>query len=406
MKIISKIIFFINCLAFLLFISCSNDNSSLQKGNEFEDYYTYTEMQEFLLTTENNHSDIMTVKSIGTSVEGKNIWAVVISDNPDENEWEPRVRLTGYVHGNEKISGQMLLRFIDYLTSNYNSDFNITNLVNSRYIVIIPMLNPDGVEAGSRRNANNIDLNRNFSTEWKLYPDGGSSSIGGGTSYFSEPESIAFREFSIDTIFHLSATYHSGEVIINLPFDYDSNKSGNGNIPLENDLVMYLGRLYATTGTFLDNPDLLLNSYVHDGIINGGDWYIAYGTLQDWSYKESGCLDYTIEIADESPLYESGVEEVFDYNRNSLIAFIKSAGMGVHGRVNYDNGSAMSQVKVYVDEGDLQTYSDDNGYYHKILMPGDYTINFLSDDNLSYFQEITVPESGNQSIELNVTLSE
>ncbi|MFC1670821.1 M14 family zinc carboxypeptidase [Spirochaetota bacterium] len=374
-------------------ISCKDDS-----GSQVAVYHNYTELQAFLADIESSYPDITSIKSIGTSVNGRDIPAIVISDNPDVNEMEPRIRLTGYIHGNEKIGGELLLRFIEYLTSNYGSHSDVTDIVNDRYIVIIPMLNPDGAESGSRYNANRVDLNRNFSFQWESLPDSGGFS-------FSEPESRAIRDYTIETIFHLSATYHSGAVIVNMPFDYDSNSTG-GDIPLESNLVEYMGRVYTTSGSFNDNPYLMSIDHVIDGTINGGDWYIITGSLQDWSYMEAGCLDYTVEVATLNPETEEGVEEIFLYNRNSLVGFIKAAGMGVYGKVTDINGISFSNVSVDITGGDLVTTSDGNGYYHKILMPGNYTLNFASDDNLTYSQAITVPGTGGRSLELNVTLSE
>ena len=72
---------------------------------------------------------------------------------------------------------------IENLTEGYAVDSSIKNIVDTRYIVFIPMLNPDGVVENVRYNSNYVDLNRNFSTE---FTPGGDH----GTSAFSEPESV------------------------------------------------------------------------------------------------------------------------------------------------------------------------------------------------------------------------
>ena len=371
---------------FILFIlagivilsNCNNDPSSVE-GDPFvqpEIYHSPVELAVFLNTVSSDYPSITDLKIIGYSVEGKPIYALVISDNPSSMEVnEPKIRLSGYIHGNEYISGEILIRFISHLTGTYDAaqpGLIETKLVNNRYIVVIPMINPDGVSRSVRNNSNNVDLNRNFDEHWTNLSDHGAYP-------FSEPESAAIRDFSLTTVFHLSATYHSGAVVVNLPFDYGGKSDDVIVIPVENDFVEYLGLIYAESGSqpFKDNPDIMTAS----GIINGGDWYVVDGSMQDWSYVDTGCLDMTIEVAKSSPLTETGIETVFQYNLGGMLAYIDAAGTGIYGLITDQSGDALEGVKVFLKLGavdyDLQTVSDINGYYYKVLEPGKtYTISY------------------------------
>src|SRR5690606_38787524 len=88
-------------------------------------------------------------------------------------------------------------------------------LLDTREIWIVPMINPDGAEhdiaTGSyrmwRKNRRNngdgtfgVDLNRNYATGWGGPGSSGStgSDIYRGTHAFSEPETVAVREFVKD----------------------------------------------------------------------------------------------------------------------------------------------------------------------------------------------------------------
>jgi carboxypeptidase D len=376
---------------------CSDtDNSVGEKntGGVPAIYRDYSEVTQFLSQVHEAYPTITAIEPVGTSVEGRDIQALVISDNPGDIEAEPRVRLTGTIHGSEFISGEILFRFIDYLTTQYAADDTVKNLVDSRYIVIIPVMNPDGLQAGTRQNANDVDLNRNFIL---------------GASSFTQNESQAMRLYSLDKKFNISVTYHSGTVVVNTLFDYAGEKR-NGIVPGEYDLVKSLGRIYADAGFKNSNGIMTTedDEDVVDGVINGGDWYIANGTLQDWSYLEAGCIDYTVEVARSSPLTEEGINNVFLYNRDSMLALIEAAGMGVSGHVTEADGiTPLEGVAVKNvtsgSETDLVTYTDSKGYFHRVLKDGsNYKLQF----SLGGYEVQEITGTAPKTITDNIILSQ
>ena len=60
--------------------------------------------------------------SIGTSFEGRTIWAFKLSDNPSIDEDEPEVLFTGLTHAREPLSMMNLFYFVNWICENYNSD--------------------------------------------------------------------------------------------------------------------------------------------------------------------------------------------------------------------------------------------------------------------------------------------
>jgi len=93
---------------------------------------------------------------IGHSVLGRPIEAVHFTP-PSYAKPRPTALLFGAIHGDEAVSQLMLERLADELIERPPG----------RETWIIPCLNPDGVLAGTRNNANDVDLNRNFaSTNW------------------------------------------------------------------------------------------------------------------------------------------------------------------------------------------------------------------------------------------------
>jgi carboxypeptidase D len=344
-------------------------------------YHTYESTEDLLFEVSAEHQDITELVPVGPTVEGRTIWAITISDNPRVNEMEPRVRLVAAIHGDENITTEMLLRLMQYITDNYSHDPAVKYIVDNTSLVIIPMLNPDGVAHRTRYNASGVDLNRNFDVAWVPAENHGATP-------FSEPESISLKEFSEDIVFHCSASFHSGAVVVNMPFDYA--RESDGVIPGEYPLVEFLAKRYSTSGRFLENEGLVDSVYVDSGTINGGDWYIIYGSLQDWSYIRTGCIDFTIEIARYNPDTLQEIEEVFDLNRESLLAFIASARIGIYGSVVDSNGYPIPGVRVSIEDGDITTITDQDGYYWKLLLPGNYVVTFSAEGFSDFSEEVEI----------------
>ena len=93
---------------------------------------------------------------VGHSVLGRPIEAVHFAP-PSYAKPRPAALLFGAIHGDEPVSQLMLERLADELIERPPS----------RDTWIVPCLNVDGMIAGTRNNASDVDLNRNFaSANW------------------------------------------------------------------------------------------------------------------------------------------------------------------------------------------------------------------------------------------------
>lgn len=120
--------------------------------------FTMTRMYTFLDTLES--SPMVTRETIGTSVHGRPIDMLTLTDNSYPDEGKNTVWLISRQHPTETPSSyliQGLLRRV--LDSSTFSGAFLRDIV----LMIVPMVNVDGVVEGfARRNANGIDLNRNW----------------------------------------------------------------------------------------------------------------------------------------------------------------------------------------------------------------------------------------------------
>jgi len=239
---------------------------------------------------------------IGRSLQDRPIYAVKVSDNPDEDEEdEPEALYTSLIHAREVITAEVLFGVIEHLIGNYGADDRITRLVDERQLWFILCHNPDGYYENERSNPdgggmwrknmrNNgdgtigVDLNRNFGFQWG-FDNVGSSPSGNSETYrgpsaFSEPETDAVRRWVNNRRFSISIYFHSYSNLCLYPVGYDFLQPP--------DLAVFnaLGRRMA-----LENDYLV-----------GAPWEIIYrvnGSSDDWLYfsdEHRPIYAYTVEV--------------------------------------------------------------------------------------------------------------
>ncbi len=263
--------------------------SSRLKGNNFGDFHTYSEATAYLDSMHTEHPDITTAKvSLGQTEEGRDIWAIKISDNPASQENEPEVLFDALHHAREVITPEVVLDFIRYLCDGYGNDPVATYLVDERQIWIVPVVNPDGfcynesthpsgggMWRKNRRDmgsCHGVDINRNYPYMWG---QGGSSTdpcddLYMGPSAGSEPEVQALMAFMNDHEFVTHNSYHSVAAVVLVPWSYTTDDTP------DHATFMAMGQAMGAPAGYpagqAGEPDILD--------------YNASGTTFDWSYGE------------------------------------------------------------------------------------------------------------------------
>ena len=266
-------------------------------------YYTWNEIVENLDELFQDYPNLVAEKiSIGQSLEGRDIWAIKMSDNPNIDEDEAEVLYTGLHHAREPMSYMNLFYYMNWLVENYGIDQMATDILDNRELWFVPALNPDGLvynqqiapNGGGMQRKNGretcnggvdgVDLNRNYSFMWGL-DDTGSSPNGcdetyRGTGPFSEPETSAISAFVEQHDFPIALNYHSYSNLLIYPFGYSYNNPMD-----EDDLNTFIEigqELVSVNGYELGTgPDLL---------------YPVNGEACDWMYGVHGIFAYTPEV--------------------------------------------------------------------------------------------------------------
>jgi hypothetical protein len=308
-------------------------------------YHSYAEITADLASWAATYPSITHLESMGTSYEGRDVWALKISDNPTQEEYEPEVHWIGGHHGNETIGVEVPYYAAKYVLENYGTDPVITWLVNEREIWVIPVLNVDGHVAGSRYNGQGLDLNRDY-----LCPCGCNAG-----SAFSGVESALLRDWDIGKRPVISFTFHSGAVYVNYLWDYTYDPTP------DEPMLITLSNGYA--------------SYTGLPVTNGADWYIVHGSCQDWCYDTRGEIDTTIEISSAYEPPESQIDALANANRQAMLYQTRMAGRGIRGMVTDGDTGEPLAATISIPEIGKDVYTDpDVGDYHRMVESGTYTV--------------------------------
>lgn len=279
----------------------------------YEGYHTYAEMVAEIDALVAARPGIVAKFSIGQSYHGRAIWAVKISDHVGSDENEPEVLFEALHHAREHLSLEMSIYLVRLLVNNYRAspssplERRVTDIVRSREVFIVPMLNPDGAEfdigAGQfhnwRKNRQpipgsdkiGVDLNRNWGYKWGCC--GGSSGKPGsiiyrGPSAWVAPEVRALRDFVNSRVvagrqqITEAISWHSYGELVMWPYGYTRADQPASMSADDLAALQALGRGMANRNGY--TPQQLSNDYVLDG------------AASDWLYHEHRIMAFTIEM--------------------------------------------------------------------------------------------------------------
>ncbi|XP_011871567.1 PREDICTED: carboxypeptidase D-like [Vollenhovia emeryi] len=396
----------------------SIDKYGFYHAVEFK-HHNYVAMEDYLKKLSASYPNITRLYSIGSSVQGRQLYVMEVTKNPGVHSPEkPEVKYVGNMHGNEVVGREMLLLLLRYLCENYGTDKRVTRLVETVRLHVLPSMNPDGYEvsqqgdaywAKGRENANGVDLNRNF-------PDYYESNE---LNRHQEPETKAVMDWIARIPFVLSANLHGGALVANYPYDDgppDSRPDNVANPSPDNDVFRMLALTYSNAHPRMHLgqpcPPILNDVYgktvleerFPEGITNGAAWYSVSGGMQDYNYVHSNDFEITLEIGCTKYPNASDLPNYWLENRQPLLRFIEMSRKGINGMVSSSIGTPVHHAKISVEGIEHDIYTAEKGDYWRLLVPGQYNVTVSAVGYETLTQSVTVPSYGEDVGDGEVTL--
>jgi len=302
----------------------------------YEGYHSYTEVAAETAAVAAAHPDIATRFSIGTSYQGRQLWAMKISDNVNVDENEPEILFDGAHHADEHMGTEMTLRIMHWLVDGYGTDPRITNIVNTREIWIVFLVNPDGAEydiSGGRfhswrknrqptpgSTSIGTDLNRNYSYRWGT-PGNTSSNPAAGTyrgpAPFSTPEDRAMRDFIASRVVNgrqqirAAISFHESGRLVMWPYGYTSTDVPSDMTVDDHAALIAIGKHMAAT-----------NGYKPE---QASDLYLDSGTSRDYLYGMYRTFAYTFELSIKAYPDDSMIASETGRNKEAVLYLMEQA---------------------------------------------------------------------------------
>lgn len=353
-----------------------------------KEYKNPAEIEAFIKDINVRFPELTEVKSIGKSLEGRDIWAIKITGTNEEVRTKPVFFVNGMHHAREVMTPEITTDMIDYLTSRYGNDESVTRWLDSTVVWVVPMFNVDGnnkmwnqdsMWRKNTRNGHGVDINRNYPSAWNTCRGSSGSSWAQdyrGASAGSEPETQAMMNFiaSIKPVFSIS--YHSYSEIVIYPF---------GCSPKRTPALEAVETIGVEIGKKIDYKpgtswELLYN-------VDGGDI--------DWMYSEHQVIPYVIEVNSTGegfhPSYSKWRDKTVERNRVGWMHLLdRLQGAGISGKVAQGEYSVI-RIARPGDKVPFQNYKiNPDGTFHVIMKPGKYDFIFEGSTKTRSFTNIDV----------------
>uniref|UniRef100_A0A3B4GM61 Peptidase M14 domain-containing protein n=1 Tax=Pundamilia nyererei TaxID=303518 RepID=A0A3B4GM61_9CICH len=360
-------------------------------------HHSYSEM--LMKSVNEECPNITTIYSLGRSSKGREIVAMIISGNPTEHEiGEPEIRFTAGLHGNEAVGREMILLLMQYLCKEYKDrNPRAQRLVEGIRIHLVPSLNPDGqeeaFEAGSELSSwttghftnEGFDIFQNFpdlnSILWdaedkgmvpKLTPN---HHVPIPEHFEIAVETRAIISWMKSYPFVLGANFQGGERIVAYPYDsLRLNKPAESQKPQSRkkrqyDLFPYLCSVVVSVP---------LRTHVLSkwglGIVNRAKWKPVTGSMNDFSYLHTNCLELSIFLGCDKFPHQSELAYEWEKNREAMLIFMEQVHRGIRGIVKDQQGNPIANATVSIEGINHDVTTAPTGDYWRLLNPGEYRV--------------------------------
>ncbi|KAM5203813.1 adipocyte enhancer-binding protein 1 isoform 2-T2 [Hipposideros larvatus] len=390
-------------------------------------HHSYRDMRQLMKVVNEECPTITRTYSLGKSSRGLKIYAMEISDNPGDHELgEPEFRYTAGIHGNEVLGRELLLLLMQYLCREYrDGNPRVRSLVHDTRIHLVPSLNPDGYEVAAQMGSEFGNWALGLWTEegfdiYEDFPDLNSVLWGAEerkwvpyrvpNNNLPIPERYLSPDATVSTEvraiiawmeknpFVLGANLNGGERLVSYPYDMartpsqeqlmaaalaaargeDEDEVSEAQETPDHAIFRWLAISFASTHLTMTEP-YRGGCQAQDhtggmGIVNGAKWNPRSGTINDFSYLHTNCLELSIYLGCDKFPHESELPREWENNKEALLTFMEQVHRGIKGVVTDEQGIPIANATISVSGINHGVKTASGGDYWRVLNPGEYRV--------------------------------
>jgi murein tripeptide amidase MpaA len=146
----------------------------------FDRYIGYDELTNGLKAVAAAYPDLVEIRSLGQSYEGREIWLAVVTNTKTGPDTEkPAIWSDANIHATEVSPTTAVTYLIQKLVTGFGADESITHALNTRVFYLAPRVNPDGAELY-------LTTGRAIRSSTRPYPNGEEEMEGWHAGLYSE----------------------------------------------------------------------------------------------------------------------------------------------------------------------------------------------------------------------------
>jgi PKD repeat protein len=193
--------------------------------------------------------------------------------------------------------------------------------------------------------------------------------------------------FQAQQNFHLGMNIHGGAEVINYPWD------NRAPVTADDAWWRYICQEYVDTARGFNS------NYMRGrgtGVTNGADWYIVYGSRQDYANYFDHCRELTLEISSTKMPSASNLPNFWNWNYRSFLNFIEQGLYGIHGTITDATTGLPMKARIEIighDNRNSHVFSDTNtGYYARPIKAGTYTLTYSAQGYAKEVRTLTITD--------------
>jgi hypothetical protein len=245
------------------------------------------------------------MNTIGTSVSGKTIPALYFSNDKvfgSRRDKKPVVLIFCSQHGNEPSSGEAAMIVTRRLLGEN------AGLLKNIDLILVPQVNPDGLDAGTRRNANDMDLNRNH-------------------VILSEPESNAVHQLFLDWMPEVTLDVHEYNAVLESWVeagylkDAEEMLGGVTNLNIDSEIINFTRDTFIPeTGKGIEQDGFRFHRYIVGSPF--GEGVVRFSTTEINDGRQSMGIYNTLSFIIEGKRYGNLTNEIERRTKGQVSAMI------------------------------------------------------------------------------------